>query len=153
PLAIGVPTFDKTTGDPILPERAAGYSLASAVLVHSDALATLDPAALDALVNWVLGGGTLAVIPNRAEDLRGPVLTALVGSTVTKGQPPEHLFRLFGTTRTPQGTAPPDPFGGDPSDPQAAPPAPTTTPMKWDPGSSPLGPTHALPIVLPSGQI
>jgi hypothetical protein len=128
--------FDPTTGDPVLPEQAAGYTPVSAVLLHSDALAKLDPLSLDALVNWVLGGGTLAVVPNRPEDLRGPVLTALVGGAVSKAQAPAHLLRLPGATRTPVPGL--DPLL-DPFDPQQAPtPAPTTTPMKWDPSPKPL---------------
>jgi hypothetical protein len=115
------------------------------VLVHSDALARLDPVSLDALVNWVLGGGTLAVVPNRPEDLRGAVLSALVGGSVAKSATPPHLFRLPGTTRAPAGSGSAmdplaDPFDTQPTTPT---PAPTTTPMKWEPGSGPLAITPA----------
>ena len=143
PLAVGVPMFDRTTGDPVLPEHAAGYTAVTAVLLHSDALARLDPVSLDALVNWVLAGGTLAVVPNRPEDLRGPVLTALIGGEVSKAAMPAHLLRLPGALRAPAGTGVPglDPF----ADPDASPP-PTTTPMKW----SSTGPLPITPVITPT---
>jgi hypothetical protein len=94
PLTMGAVAFDGTSGDPILPEQAAGYAAATAVLIHSDALARLEPGPRDALVNWVLSGGTLAVVPSRPEDLSGPTLTALVGGAVTPAEPPPLLFSL-----------------------------------------------------------
>jgi hypothetical protein len=124
PTAIGFasPQFDHATGDPILPARAAGYGAATVVLLHSDMLARLQGAELDALVNWVAAGGTLAVVPNRPEDLRGQPLSSLVGGAITSGPPASGLLTLpvipkpataggtggpFGATPTPM---PPDDF-------------------------------------------
>ncbi len=95
-LTVGVPMFDRATGDPVLPEHPAGYASASVVLVHTDTLARLDASQLDSLVDWVLAGGTLAAIPTRPEDLRGPTLSALVGGTITPGEPPPVLLTLPG---------------------------------------------------------
>ena len=48
-LAVGSPRFDPATGDPMLPDRAALYTTADAVLLRSDILARLAGAELDAL--------------------------------------------------------------------------------------------------------
>ncbi len=143
PLSVGVPSFDRATGDPILPEHAAGYAPATAVIVHSDTLAKLEPLSLDALVNWVLAGGSLAVVPNRPEDLRGPVLTALVGGVVSPADAPSHLLKLPGTTRpsTSPGPLSPSPFVDD----DQAPLAPAV-PMRFDPEA----PLKLLPIKSPA---
>ena len=95
-LTVGAPAFDRATGDPVLPEQAAGYGLATVVLIHSDVLARLDAGALEALVDWVLGGGSLAVVPTRPEDLRSPTLAALVGGAATVGPPASVLATAFG---------------------------------------------------------
>jgi hypothetical protein len=42
----------------------------------------MPPPALDALVSWVLGGGALALVLDRPEDLRSPWLEALAGGHV-----------------------------------------------------------------------
>jgi hypothetical protein len=118
-LTVGAPTFDPTTGDPILPGNAAGYGLATVVLIHSDTLARLEQAPLEALVDWVLAGGTLAVIPARPEDLRGPALTALLGGPALPTDPPSSLFSL--------PAAPPVPAGG-PLGPLPTPPPPESPP-------------------------
>ena len=46
---------------------------------------------LEALGNWVLAGGALAVVVTRPEDLRGGFLKTLVGSEIAKGAPPTAL--------------------------------------------------------------
>ncbi|HEY1954738.1 MAG TPA: hypothetical protein VGH28_03985 [Polyangiaceae bacterium] len=84
-IAVAAPTFDATTGDPILPTRAAAYSGVTAVLVHSDLLARLEAEPKDALLDWVAGGGTLAIVIARPEDLHGPEITKLAGTGVTTG--------------------------------------------------------------------
>jgi hypothetical protein len=132
PLSFGVPAYDKTTGDPILPEHAAGYSAVTAVLVHTDVLARLEPAALDALVNWVLSGGTLGVVPSRPEDLRGPVVTALVGGPVSLADVPAHLLKLPGVSR-PTSAPGMTPFDWGEPDQDSSPKAPTPVPMIFSP--------------------
>jgi hypothetical protein len=129
-LTVGAPSFDRTTGDPILPEHAAGYSAVTAVIIHSDALAKLESAQLDALVNYVLGGGALAVVVNRPEDLRGPTLSALVGGAVTQGAPNPAMLSLPGAVKGSGSTpsinrleTPPSVLDDD-----------DTTPMKFSPG-------------------
>jgi hypothetical protein len=83
-LLIGSPRYDPTTGDPVLPDRAALYNNADAVLMRSDTLTRLTGVELDALAGFVLGGGTLALVIARPEDLRHPTLAALVGAEVQK---------------------------------------------------------------------
>ncbi len=83
-LSIASPHFDPATGDPMLPDRAALYSSADAVLFRSDALTRLSGAELDALAGFVLSGGTLAVTIARPEDIRHPTLTAFAGGSITK---------------------------------------------------------------------
>ena len=112
-LTVGVAAFDGTTGDPILPEHAAAYASATVVLIHSDALARLEAAPLDALVDWVLSGGTLAVVPTRPEDLRGPTLTALAGGTVSTAEAPPVLLTLPALAPAPSS----HPFGAPPPPP------------------------------------
>jgi hypothetical protein len=81
-IAVASPAFDRTTGDPILPTRAASYSGITAVLVHSDMLARIEPEPKDALLDWVAGGGTIAIVVTRPEDLHGPELTRMLGTGV-----------------------------------------------------------------------
>ena len=83
-LSIASPHFDPATGDPMLPDRAALYSSADAVLFRSDALTRLSGAELDALAGFVLGGGTLAITVARPEDIRHPTLMAFAGGPITR---------------------------------------------------------------------
>lgn len=136
PLAVGSPTFDRTTGDPILPEHPAGYGPVTVVLVHSDTLAKLEGPKLDALVSWVIGGGTLAVVPTRPEDLRTGVVARLVGGPVTAAPPPGVLLTLPSTEK-PSGTGL---YPGDPLD--DAPPAPSFAPT---PPPTPIPPAAPVP--------
>ncbi len=132
PLTVGAPTFDRVTGDPILPDHAATYSAATVVVIHSDVLAKLDPTALDALVNWALAGGTLAIVPNRPEDLRGAVVSALVGGIVTKADVPGHLLTLPGATK-------PGPSFDNKLDPSVpVTPPQEAAPLKFDGDDGPL---------------
>lgn len=136
-LTVGSPAVDGTTGDVILPEHAAGYSSATVVVVPSERLARLQGAELDALVGWVLGGGTLAVFPTRPEDLRAGVLTTLVGGGIATVPPPAVMMTLPGAYRS----------GGAPSFAPGSPPTPApwgpsvpSTPPGFDAGSAtPIG--------------
>jgi hypothetical protein len=83
-LTVASPRFDPATGDPMLPDRAALYASADAVLFRSDVLTRLGGAELDALAGFVLGGGTLAIVVARPEDIRHPTLTAFAGGPITK---------------------------------------------------------------------
>ena len=83
-LGVVTPRVDTATGDPILPERAALYDAADAVLFRSDMLARLAGAELEALAGYVLAGGTLAVAITRPEDVRNPTITALVGGEIAQ---------------------------------------------------------------------
>lgn len=82
-LILSSPGVDPSTGDPMLPKRAAGYSTASAVLMGTDVLSRLTGPDLEALAGYVLAGGTLALVVTRPEDLRHPTLAAFVGGEVT----------------------------------------------------------------------
>jgi hypothetical protein len=84
-ITVAAPRFDPVTGDPVLPTRAAAYSGVTAVLVHSDLLARLEAEPKDALLDWVAGGGTLAIVVARPEDLHGPEITRVAGSGVVSG--------------------------------------------------------------------
>ncbi|HRI63992.1 MAG TPA: hypothetical protein PK156_07130 [Polyangium sp.] len=92
-LQVGSPRFDPATGDPVLPDRAALYSPASAVLIRSDVLARVTAVELDALSGFVLGGGTLAVALARPEDIRSPVLAAFAGGEITSASPHSETLR------------------------------------------------------------
>ena len=81
-LSVGAVRFDPATGDPMLPDRAALYAPATAVVIRSDLLAKVTATDLDALSGFVLSGGTLAVAVSRPEDLRSPVLTAFAGGDI-----------------------------------------------------------------------
>lgn len=88
--AIGVSgtSVDATSGDLLVPGRAAGYSDATLVLSSVRALARLADVERAALSSWVLGGGALAVALDRPEDLQNPTLRALVGGEIQKTAPP-----------------------------------------------------------------
>lgn len=98
PIATGSARIDAATGDPVLPDRAAGYSSATVVVMRSDQLAHMTGMALDALANYVLAGGSLAVVVARPEDLRGPSLTALVGAEINAVAAPRELSKIAGET-------------------------------------------------------
>lgn len=83
-LWVGQPRFDSATGDPLLPDRAALYNAADAVLMRTDTLSRLSGSELDALAGFVLSGGTLALSVARPEDLRHPTLAAFVGGEVAR---------------------------------------------------------------------
>ncbi len=91
-LAVHSPEVNPATGDPVLPQRAAGYASATVVLARSEQLAALKGAELRALGNWLLAGGTLAVVISRPEDLHRAPLTLLVGGEVQSGRPPASLL-------------------------------------------------------------
>jgi hypothetical protein len=132
-LTVGAPQSDPTTGDALLPEHAAGYAPVTVVVCPSERLARLQGPELDALVGWVLAGGTLAVFPTRPEDLRAGVLTTLVGGAITMTTPPAVMMTLPGAVRGLGTPAPP---------PLVAPP----TPAPWPPAVPPSSDAGATPI-------
>ncbi|MEI7894565.1 MAG: hypothetical protein WCI05_15830, partial [Myxococcales bacterium] len=148
-VGVGSPGVDRATGEPILPERAAGYSAASVVLVSSAVLARLEASQLDPLVGWVIAGGVLAVVPTRPEDLRQGVLPSLVNGTVSVTEPSSMLLKLPSMGRPAVSPSPfePEPEPDDPT-PDAVPPTPPThdagaTPIQWIPTRTtpaPVGP-------------
>lgn len=145
-LGVGVPAVDAATGDPVLPERAAGYGPVTAVLLRSDRLAHLEGDALSALVGWVLSGGTLAVVPTRPEDLRAGVLTTLAGGVVSEAPPPPVMMALPSVKRS---AAPPSLGAPPPSTPTPEPEPELgddggATPIHWfvPARTTPLGPTR-----------
>jgi hypothetical protein len=90
-LVVSNPQINAQTGDPMLPARPAGYASVTVLLARSDTLAKVGAAELEALGNWVLAGGALAVTVTRPEDLRGGFLKTLAGSEITKVAPPTAL--------------------------------------------------------------
>ncbi len=90
-LALGSPGQSPATGDPVLPARASGYAAVTLVFAKSEQVARLKGAELEALGNWVLAGGALALTLSRPEDLKSPVLQALVGAGFQQGPPEPSL--------------------------------------------------------------
>ncbi len=134
-LAVGAPSYDSATGDPILPDHPADYSSASVVLIHSDTLARLDALALQALADWVISGGTIAIVPARADDLRAGPLSAFIGGTALTTPPSPALLSLPTVLRPSAPGAFPTPMDND-----------DTSPLKYE---APTGKTENpfLPIV------
>ena len=93
-LTVGAPGFNRATGDPILPAHASSYEAATAVVIHSDRLVSLDETRRDALAGWVSSGGTLAIVPSRPEDLHSPAIVSLVGGEPSAAPPPARLLLL-----------------------------------------------------------
>jgi hypothetical protein len=114
PISTGLVRLDPSTGDPILPDRAAGYASATVVVMRSDQLSRLTGMPLDALANYVLSGGTLALSVVRPEDLRHDVLMALVGGQVSSTPAPRTLRSTPGEAVSPPNDPGPG-FGSPPS--------------------------------------
>ncbi len=108
-VGVSSPTIDPSTGEPVLPRWAAGYSNATVVVAGARRLSTLGQRELVALTDWVLSGGALALIVERPEDLRTPVLDALVGGGLSEIPPPSELLEpttFYVPTDTALGTTP-----------------------------------------------
>jgi len=71
-LSVTAPQINVSSGEPVLPDLAAGYASATLVLASGRTLSSMSPPALDALLSWVLGGGALALVMDRREDLHSP---------------------------------------------------------------------------------
>jgi hypothetical protein len=93
-LGVSTPQVDPASGDLLLPERPAGYAGATVVLAKSDTLAELGASRLLALGEWVLGGGSLALVVARPEDLRSAALRAFVGGEARMGAAHEDLVQV-----------------------------------------------------------
>jgi hypothetical protein len=83
-LSVATARVDATTGDPILPDRVAVYASVDVVVLRTDQLARIGATELQALGDFVLGGGTIALSIARPEDLHNPVVEALVGGAITR---------------------------------------------------------------------
>lgn len=94
PLTVGSGVYDAASGDPILPEHAAEWGVATAVLAPSDLLSRLGGAEQQALADHVLAGGTLAVVVKRPEDLRQGLLAAMLGGAAQEAGAARHLRRF-----------------------------------------------------------
>jgi hypothetical protein len=147
-LTVGAPTFDRTTGDPILPDRAAGYAAVTVLLIHSETLVGLEQAKLDALIGWVIGGGTLAVIPSRPEDLRGALLGSLTGGAVSTTAPAPMWFKLPVNERPSNAPQIGAPSTEDPPEETQPDPSPPGGPIQLTPPKTPralrYGPSAAV---------
>jgi hypothetical protein len=151
PLTVGAPAVDATTGEPVLPERPSGYAAATVVVLPSDRLAGLQGPQLDALVGWLLAGGTIAVFPTRPEDLRGGALTTLVGGAITTTTAPAIMMTLPGAVR---GSGPPPILPPPKSPVMPWGPSPTPTPTMTGGGATPIGwftPVRTTPFVPGAG--
>lgn len=146
-LFVGLVEQDLVTGDPILPERVAEYAPVTVLVMPSDVLSRVGGLELEALTSWVLGGGTLAVAVKRPEDLRSPVMVALVGGEAQSAQGAAHLRGLpspeLQTSSLPPGVAtPPPPPVYDEDDPLAPPPPVVPKPR----GTTPKVAKNLLPM-------
>jgi hypothetical protein len=79
PVSVGVPPLDPKTGDPHLPRWPSGYANATLVTVSGARLSGLDPAERQALADWVLAGGSIAISIERPEDLRLDMIARFTG--------------------------------------------------------------------------
>jgi hypothetical protein len=107
-LATSSPRVHPATGRALVPGTNVGYAPATVVLAQSATLAQLEPNELEALGNWVLSGGALAVVVTRPEDLRGPVLRAFLGGEAQAATVPDMLRRerIFAVPSEPSSVAP-----------------------------------------------
>lgn len=148
-LVTGSIWADPTTGDPILPEHAAEWGAATVVVIPSDTLARVTGPELEALVGYVLAGGTLAVHIRRPEDLRAPALVAMVGAELRDAGAAKHLASLRSATILRDATSgsaytpPMPPPAYDPDDDESAPVVPP--PVPTSPGKKPVVPTFVTP--------
>ncbi|MEO8798674.1 MAG: hypothetical protein ABI551_12375 [Polyangiaceae bacterium] len=116
-LSIGAPSFDPSTGDPVLPDHPAGYAAATVVLIHSDLLARIDATSLQTLADWVIAGGTLAVVPSRPDDLRSAPLSTFIGGNAIPTPPSPGLMSAPTMPRPATPGTLPDPTLDDDSQP------------------------------------
>lgn len=109
-LRVGEPTFEPLSGDAILPDSPAAYVGVDVMLMTSADLAHVKGSELAALAGFVLGGGTLAIVPTRAEDLRTAPLSTFLGGDARRSSTPAELLSIRGGMRSvpsgPKGAAP-----------------------------------------------
>jgi hypothetical protein len=105
-LSLSRAATDAHSGELILPERAAGYGAATVVLIRSDVFVGLPERAARALTDWVISGGSLALVVARTEDLAHPRVAALVGRGVlTRASPAAGKFIDFDVLDAPDPSA------------------------------------------------
>jgi hypothetical protein len=96
PVSVTGPAPNSTTGEPVLPDRGIGYSAAMLIVAPSADLARMPEDEGLALTDWVLGGGALAIVVTRPEDLSVPLVKAFVGGVATTKAPPRELEQPAG---------------------------------------------------------
>ncbi|HTJ80367.1 MAG TPA: hypothetical protein VL400_01555, partial [Polyangiaceae bacterium] len=101
---------DGATGTPIVPTFVGGYAGTHLVVASTDTLTKLGAAEIEALTGFVLAGGTLALRVSRPEDLRNPIVVALVGGEATPAAPTGELRASLPSVSSavPEVTAPGD---------------------------------------------
>lgn len=82
-IGLSAASVTPATGDPLLPDRPAGYSAATLVVGSGRDLARLSAAESSALADWVLAGGALALFLDRPEDWAQALLQALAGGPIS----------------------------------------------------------------------
>ena len=98
-VRVTTPEVNSTSGDLVLPDRPTGYAAATVVVAPGSALARLGQAERQALADWVLGGGALALAVEQPEDLVRPLLQTFVGARAESTSPPpeiaeRHVFEV-----------------------------------------------------------
>lgn len=111
---VGTVRFDPATADPILPERATGWSTVKLLVASGPALARVSAPQRAAIEDWLRTGGVLLVFPRSEADARLPWLASLAGEIASDGEPwpvsgwvpPEAFrFRCVGAAHYPAGCA------------------------------------------------
>lgn len=95
-LRVGKVEHDPQTGAAIAPHSAAAYGQVDAVLMRAADLAALRGAPLAALTTWVLGGGTLAVVPGGANELTDAPFVAILGGVARRAPDDGPVVRFRG---------------------------------------------------------
>ncbi len=83
-LALSEVTFAPESGDPRVPDDAAGWSTYPIVIATVEDAEKLEGAARRALVSHVAAGGRLVLVPRRPEDCAAPLVQELLGPTVCR---------------------------------------------------------------------
>ncbi len=82
------------TGEIVLPRTAEGYGNVALVLMDTCTLTTLPGRERAALADYVLGGGSLALVVTRPDDLRHPTAAALLGTGLSPAAPAAPPLRV-----------------------------------------------------------
>ncbi len=95
-LRVGRVERDPRTAAAIAPDSATAYGQVDVVLMRAEELSALGATPLAALTTWVLGGGTLAVVPGAADQLTEAPFAALLGGPTRRATSDDGRARFGG---------------------------------------------------------